>query len=223
MTTNATNKDAARVAGQIDTPEERKAWYALRNPDNEVVATRLMTDTQLKDAQAAMADDDWRWELRQDQIAIQYPSVDGPIEIKYNERDNEWQFTLRGKDRTAQSLENAKASIDAPVREKARVFKKFEAFLRSGYAKDTRLEKVTVTGLVAGGRGYRTSGKAWVRRANGRRDTAYMNALLQMTPENEALVKQIDELVTQQETLSTQIKALSEKIAPVTITDADYD
>jgi|SRR5215831_4744383 len=223
MTQEATNKDAARVAGQIDTPEERKAWYALRNPDNEVVATRLMTDSELKEASAGFSKNSYtRWELRHDQISIQYPSVDGPIEIRYDEGGNDWRFTLRGKDRSAQTLENAKAAIDAPVRENKRVFKKFEAFLRSGYSNDRGLERVTVTGLV-GTRGFHSSGKAWIRNSHGRRDTAYINALMQMTPENEALVKQIDELIAQQSALSTQIKALSEKIAPVTITDADYD
>lgn len=37
------------------------------------------------------------------------------IEIEYNEPNNNWEFTLRGRERTASSLKLAKEAIDKPV------------------------------------------------------------------------------------------------------------
>jgi hypothetical protein len=65
------------------------------------------------------------------------------IEIEYSEDRNLWCFTLDDKDRTAQTLANAKKAIDAPGRKK---FDRFEAYRQEwagcGY------EVVTVTGLT---------------------------------------------------------------------------
>ena len=40
------------------------------------------------------------------------------VNIEYIETDNTWEFTLRGRERAAPSLRDAKATIDTPVKEK---------------------------------------------------------------------------------------------------------
>jgi hypothetical protein len=53
------------------------------------------------------------------------------IEITYDKYKNKWFFTLRGHDRSAETLINAKKAIDVPPPKEEKSFKRFEAWYRN--------------------------------------------------------------------------------------------
>lgn len=50
------------------------------------------------------------------------------ILITYDENANLWRFTLRGRDRSTDSLSKAKEAIDKPVATKAKPFEKIQVW-----------------------------------------------------------------------------------------------
>lgn len=53
------------------------------------------------------------------------------VKITYNESRNVWEFELRGRCRSAESLAKAKEAIDKPVPEKTKPFERFDAWFNS--------------------------------------------------------------------------------------------
>ena len=51
------------------------------------------------------------------------------IAITYDEQKDKWFFTLRGRDRSADSLANAKKAIDAPPPKEEKPFERFEGMV----------------------------------------------------------------------------------------------
>lgn len=67
------------------------------------------------------------------------------IEITYNEARNVWTFTLRGRERSADSLAKAREAIDRPPPKESKPFERFKAWL---YAWGEGWEIVEVTSIV---------------------------------------------------------------------------
>lgn len=63
------------------------------------------------------------------QIAVEHNG----IKITYNEDRNEWEFTLRDRDRTAETLAKARECIDRPVKDKKTVFQRIECWIKRGH------------------------------------------------------------------------------------------
>jgi outer membrane murein-binding lipoprotein Lpp len=73
------------------------------------------------------------------------------VPITYRERENVWRFVLRGRERTAGSLKEAKEIIGKPAPKKGKPFQKFEAWYVCGHS----IESVTVL-FVANGASWRS-------------------------------------------------------------------
>lgn len=69
------------------------------------------------------------------------------IEIEYKERENKWNFELRGRERNADSLKQAKEIIDKPDPIKKTPFNKTRAY-RSGLFDKDSFKLVTVTSIA---------------------------------------------------------------------------
>ncbi len=138
------------------------------------------------------------------------------IFIVYNENTNNWQFTLRGRDRSAPSLVAAKEAIDKPVPEKAKPFEKIAAWeITIG---DTP-SRVDITGIAEGS--YRRDQLwVWIKGTDGQRrkhEASYR--IYPSTPANDLLAngiigrrKEIEKLEKECEKLRQQLTALTLEI-----------
>lgn len=117
------------------------------------------------------------------------------IEIEYLEDKNVWRFELRGRERRANSLLEAKTAIDRPVKEKpAKEFERFEAHLTHGYMDHRQRQVVTVTSVA-------DANHVWIssedkNRLSGRieidRSKKHITDLWAITPENRKLWEEFD-------------------------------
>lgn len=120
--------------------------------------------------------------------------------ITYDEQENKWKFTLRGRDRSAESLLKAKEIIDKPV-EKAKPFEKIPAwFFKYG---DGPI-KVDVTG-VAESHGYGGEVSVWVNNKGTRSKERANGNIFPQNEKNDALVEEIIE----KETRATELRSES--------------
>lgn len=110
------------------------------------------------------------------------------VEITYNEHSDSWLFTLRGRDKTASSLTNAKAAIDKPA-PKENNFVKFRAWLALGYD-DFDLKEATVTGDA--GVNFRRQ-DVWIKDAQGTRRKVSLDSVFADTPDNIAAMARMKE------------------------------
>lgn len=127
-------------------------------------------------------------------------------EVGYYESINKWVFVLRGRERTVESLAQAKEAIDKPVKEKKPEFKPVAAFKFETWG-DDKFSPVTITSLIEGGNcvwiqskdsGYRTNG-----RTKEQADKIYLN-----TPENALLIEAWKELNTQKTDIEKKMSKL---------------
>lgn len=87
------------------------------------------------------------------------------VVITYEEQTDRWLFTLRGRDRMADSLAAAKEAIDKPVpAEKSKPFQKIPAWWLK-YNDDP--EKIEITGIAD--KDYCGRTQVWIRRSSGQR------------------------------------------------------
>jgi hypothetical protein len=118
------------------------------------------------------------------------------IEVEYSEDRNLWCFTLDDKDRTAQTLANAKKAIDAPATERKK-FDRFEAY-HQGWA-GSGYEVVTVTGLAE-------SEHVWISRNKRshrqRREKVGLYSLYVHDDANRQIIDEMSETTKQIEKLS---------------------
>jgi hypothetical protein len=213
----------------MNNTEEIKTWYELRD-GSEVIMTKLMTEAEMKSAAASLpANQDLEWGMRRDYVSVQYSWP--PVEIRYSESDNNWTYTLRGKERRAETLANAKKAIDAPLPKDKKAFKQFDAYVHTAFSKGSPLAKVTVTGIVYSK--YRRD-QVYIKyhnadsgRRRGRntvcRNTAYISSLLAITPENEAIVAKLEELQTQRNNIEAEMENQGKKLTGIKANLEDYD
>lgn len=114
--------------------------------------------------------------------------VHSDIPITYNEGENRWTFTLRGRDRSAESLAKAKEYIDKPLPpEKAKPFEKIPAWF---FEFQSTPKKVEITG-IAEGRGYGSNTQyVWIN-APGKRSKEPVHNIVPSNKKNDELINDI--------------------------------
>ena len=133
--------------------------------------------------------------------------------ITYNEREDKWQFTLRGRDRSADSLAKAKEYIDKPVAaEKAKPFEKIDAWFFE-YTDDPK--KVQVTGIAESR--YSSSPEVWINSKEGRKRVQVRYKLFVANEQNDTTVGQMVARKNQIDLLRKEISNLKEKLIQLEI------
>lgn len=139
---------------------------------------------------------------------------DGTL-ITYDEQENKWKFTLRGRDRSAESLAKAKEIIDKPVpAEKAKPFEKIPAWLFK-YSSETPV-KVEITG-IAEGYGYGRSEFVWVNNAKKRSKEMIAGGVYPSNEKNDFMVAQIIAKMKTVAELRDAIADLKSNLAPLVL------
>lgn len=133
--------------------------------------------------------------------------------VTYNENNNRWEFTLRGRDRSTESLTLAREAIDKPDPKKAKPFEKIAAwFMKYG----DNIEKVEVTGIGEKSRYSSSSHEVWIKTSNGRnkQDVHYLK------PSNEKNDSIIAQMLARRESiakLEKEFEKLKSSLEPLKI------
>lgn len=130
------------------------------------------------------------------------------ITIEYLEDDSKFRFELRGKERKAESLKQAKEWIDKPepVKKANKKFERFEVTFSNGYmgAHKRNRSVVTITSIAEDR--YRNDANdpsaAWVLKSNGERAKAGVHALYPINPTSAALWEKYDALLEEGERIT---------------------
>jgi hypothetical protein len=133
--------------------------------------------------------------------------------ITYNESENRWTFTLRGRDRSAESLAKAKEYIDKPVpAEKAKPFEKIPAWLLDYNRKPVQVE---VTGVAERVR-YGGEEEVWIKSGTTRCKQRTSN-VVPSNPKNDELIAAMLCNLEDQRKLGTEYEKLRQKLDPLVI------
>jgi len=139
---------------------------------------------------------------------------DGTL-ITYDEQENKWTFTLRGRDRSAESLAKAKEIIDKPVpAEKAKPFEKIPAWLFK-YDGDTP-ERIEVTG-IAEDRGYGGGQRVWIKHRGNRSKESTSFSIYPVSPQNDVIAQQVIEKQEFIAQLRGEVSVLKRKLSPLVL------
>lgn len=134
----------------------------------------------------------------------------GGIEIVYNEESTRFVYELNGRERSSESLALARAAIDKPDPKEKSKFVRSKAFCGSVYGNP--FEVVEVTSVAEGG--YSSDSKYfWIVRG-GRRQKESNHRLFAFTPENEALVAEIQSIEAEIKKLGGKKQAVGQKMKP---------
>ena len=133
------------------------------------------------------------------------------IEITYREDGNDWEFELRGRTRTAESLAKAKELIDKEPAEKKKPFPRFKAY------KISYNREVSVVNITSGAdEGY--GGKQfWIVDAKGSRSKEQAKYLYPVNPKNDALLVDRREIEAKMTALSNELEAVTKKMETATM------
>lgn len=134
-------------------------------------------------------------------------------EIIYRETQNTWGFTLRGRERSAESLEKAKESIDAPPPADKVPFKRVSVYREERHCTWAVVEVTSIAEPRYG------STYCWIAGADKKREKVNARELYVITESNRDRVVAIGALVQQREKLSAQIEALTSKMTPFKLAD----
>lgn len=140
------------------------------------------------------------------------------VEVEYDERENTWTFELRGKERSAASLKEAKEVIDKPEPKEKAPFEKIQAYHKR-YSDDFNLVTVTSIALPWG---YSNRKEVWISyvtksslQGDLRREKVDAAQVFSVNPDNDECVKQyrsfqatIDELKGHQEKVLKKLKKI---------------
>ena len=137
----------------------------------------------------------------------------GGVDIAYNEDENKWEFELRGRFYSVDTLAVAKHKIDSRPKVK-REFQRFEALRAVRYGKEL-YETVVVTSY-AGADGWRNTDEFWIT-CNGKREKEQRDSLLKASAKNKGLIQQEKELTEQSNTIDKQIEALRKQMERIDV------
>lgn len=146
--------------------------------------------------------------MSEKQIATNY----GGIEIVYRESDSRWVFTLRGRERSAESLSLAKAAIDKPEPKKKSAFSPVEAWYsgyRFGGGADWR--KVTITSIAESGPRYSSGGDVWIKDGK-ERSKVDVSGLFSVNESNNAIIEELLNLKKESEAIDARINSARSKL-----------
>lgn len=130
-------------------------------------------------------------------------AVHDGITITYDERDDVWRFILRGRNRKADSLKQAKDFIDKPIPEevKKKIFEPTQAYFKGRYG-DDKFEEVTVTSIAEDSK-Y-SSIEVWIKNAKGERSKESLRDMFLKNDANTKVIAQLKALDKQKEALEAQ-------------------
>jgi hypothetical protein len=135
------------------------------------------------------------------------------VEITYNEYRNQWEFELRGRSRSCDSLMAAKSAIDAPTpQSKKKPFARFSAYMEDRWEHGFRPVEVT---SVAGKSSYRDSYKVWIVDSKGNRAKVSTDSIYAITPDNDAKIAKINRLKAEAKTLNEQEGAVRKSLTGI--------
>ncbi|HXQ38129.1 MAG TPA: hypothetical protein VN843_29260 [Anaerolineales bacterium] len=160
-----------------------------------------------------------------DKIPSKAPLVEyGGIQILYLEDVNKWRFELRGRERKADSLKQAKEWIDKPepVKKASKPFERFEAYLDSTdyYGTKRTVEVVTVTSVAQDTyRGTNIPCVAWIVRQNKERTKVNVEKLFEISEGTKQKLKSVNELFTEAETVKKRAEAVFKSIKRVDLSE----
>lgn len=131
------------------------------------------------------------------------------VQILYLEDSNKWRFELRGRERKADSLKQAKEWIDkpAPVKKASKSFERFECYQMDrfyGYGdQQLKVEVVTVTSVAQDT--YRgTNCVAWITNKNGERSKANVDVLFEISEETKKKIAEFNATIKMMTALKEQ-------------------
>jgi hypothetical protein len=145
--------------------------------------------------------------MKESEIKVNY----GGIDIAYDEQDDKWTFTLRGVDRSAKTLANARKAIDAPIPVDKKPFTPVTVYNTTGYGRP--LEKITLTSVANKGR-YEYQNQLWMKDKNGDRRKVGINGLYVVNEHNEKLHAEILAKYAEADKLRRQAEDLLKKMTP---------
>lgn len=119
------------------------------------------------------------------------------IAVTYDERENKWKFELRGRKRSAESLQAAREAIEKPAPKDEKPFEPIKAWLWK-YSDDVQL--VTVTS-IAEPSPYSRVKQVWIKHESGNRSKEGVDDVLEDCPEVQKLVAEFNALVKEQSAL----------------------
>lgn len=130
------------------------------------------------------------------------------IEITYDEKRNLWCFELRGRARTAESLEKAKTAIEAPIKEK-KTFERIKAWRKKSWEGYKEIEITSI------GEPARYGGGAQVWTTDGKnRSLESVTSVFPRNAKNDKIVEEFRVLDKQAEELRDRIDKLQQKLEP---------
>jgi len=141
------------------------------------------------------------------------------VEITYDEEANKWRFELRGRERSAESLANAKKAIDAPSpKDKTKVAAaRFQAYQLERYGFDgSKVTTVTVTSMAESAR-YGRDPDFWVTSSRGGREKVSRSELLKVNTANDALLETLKQLYVEKAELSERIERTKQALERIDV------
>lgn len=136
--------------------------------------------------------------------------------ITYDEPENLWRFTLRGRDRSASSLVQAKEAIDKPVSEKTKPFEKISAWW---FRYSDMPQKIEITG-IAEGRSSRDQ-YVWIKSDSGRSKESVGFSIYPSDAKNDAIAEAVIARMNEISELHKEIDKSKLKLNPLYIPKED--
>lgn len=144
------------------------------------------------------------------------------VEIVYNESQNVFEFTLRGRERSAPSLAKAKEAIDKvpdPKDPNEKPFERIKCYCDGGYFdKDGTGHAIVEVTSVADGKGYYGGPEFWASgegsgysRGKKLRSKVYGSHLFPVNDKNTAIIEQLKVKYAERAKLDEEIEALKKK------------
>lgn len=140
------------------------------------------------------------------------------IAVEYLEESNKWRFELRGRERNADSLTQAKEWIDKPEPEKkpSKNFKRFEVVCCNGYSGPLKRNRIVVTVTSIASDRYRDDksnpSAAWVLKSDGERAKQGVHSLYPIHETNAKKWEEYDKLTEESERIEKEMKRVLNSI-----------
>lgn len=146
------------------------------------------------------------------------------IEIVYVEGENQWVFTLRGRERKVESLQKAKEAIDKPPPKDKKPFERIEAWGSNRYG-GTEFKILTVTSIAERQSSWSRTPEVWVTyadkdrwgKAEQKREKYSSDAVFPRNEKNDAIVAKCEQLRKQIQALEEELAATHKKLTPLKV------
>lgn len=139
------------------------------------------------------------------------------IEITYEESSNRWLFTIRGRDKSAESLAKAKEMINSQPKEKKEPFKKISAWY---FHWDCAPVKVEVTGIAEPD--WNKKPCIWMKNDGKRSKQSVEYYIFPQNEVNDAKAQQCIEKEDQIKQLKKEISDIKKTLLPLVLPDESH-